>query len=144
MKKGALLALVASAVFASVFSARVIGQQGEISTPQEARGQAVTLPDGPGKELVQANCAKCHGLNMITNYWGDTRQGWETLFGSMVALPNDQKSAISNYLATHFPVKPAPAAKIISGPVQVTFKEFSAPTLGSRPHDPLAGSSRKQ
>jgi virginiamycin B lyase len=138
MKKGALLALVAAAVFASVFSARVIGQQGEISTPQQARGQAVTLPDGPGKDMVQANCTKCHGLNMITNYWGDTRQGWETLFGSMVALPNDQKAAISNYLSTHFAVKAAPAAKIINGPVSVTFKEFAAPTLGSRPHDPLA------
>ena len=115
------------------------GAAGRISTPQQqGRGQQVALPDGPGKELVQGNCAKCHGLNLITNYWGDTRQGWETLFGSMIALPADQKAAVSNYLATHFPVKPAPEGKVIRGPVQVTFKEFAAPTLGSRPHDPLA------
>ena len=54
---------------------------------------------------------------MITNYWGDTRQGWETLFGSMITLPADQKTAVSNYLATHFPVKPASEAKLIPGPV---------------------------
>jgi mono/diheme cytochrome c family protein len=88
MKKGALLALVAAVVFSSVFSARVVGQQG---------GQQVQLPEGAGKEAVQANCTKCHGLNLITNYWGDTRQGWETLFGSMVALPADQKAAVSGY-----------------------------------------------
>ncbi len=131
MRKGALLALVAAAVYGSVFSTRVVGQQG----PQ---AQQVQLPDGAGKEVVQANCTKCHGLNMITNYWGDTRQGWETLFGTMIALPADQKAAVSSYLATHFPVKPAPEAKVIPGPVNVTFKEWLAPTLGSRPHDPLA------
>jgi virginiamycin B lyase len=138
MRKRTLLALMAVAVFASVYSARVVGQQEEISQPQQGRGPAVTMPDGAGKEAVQATCTKCHGLNMITNYWGDTKQGWETLFGSMVALPPDQKTAISTYLSTHFPVKPAPAAKVIPGPVSISFKEFAAPTLGSRPHDPLA------
>ena len=132
MKKGALLALLASAVFGSVFSARVVGQQG----PQAQQAQ---LPDGAGKEIVQANCTKCHGINLITNYWGDTRQGWETLFSTMIALPPDQKSAVSNYLATHFPLKPSThAAKIIPGPVSVSFKEWLAPSLGSRPHDPMA------
>ena len=132
MKKGALLALVAAAVFGSVFSARVVGQQG----PQAQQAQ---LPDGAGKEIVQANCTKCHGINLITNYWGDTRQGWETLFSTMIALPPDQKSAVSNYLATNFPLKPSThAAKIIPGPVNVRFREWSALTLGSRPHDPMA------
>jgi virginiamycin B lyase len=133
MRKGALLALVAAAVFGSVFSTRVVGGQ----EPQGGQRQAA-LPDGAGKEIVQANCTACHGVNLITNYWGDTRQGWETLFSSMIALPPDQKAAVSNYLATHFPVKPVTAAKIIPGPVSVSFKEWSAPTLGSRPHDPLA------
>ena len=133
MRKGALLAVVAAAVFGSVFSARVVGQQGEISQPQQPGQQQARIPDGPGKEAVQANCTKCHGLNMITNYWGDTKQGWETLFGSMVALPPDTKNTISTYLSTHFPVKAAPEAKIIPGPVSITFKEFSEPSLGPRP-----------
>ena len=134
MRKGALLALIGGCcVRLDAFGPRRRGR----SEPRSRRGRR-QLPDGAGKEAVQATCTKCHGLNMITNYWGDTRQGWETLFGSMVALPADQKATISGYLSTHFPVKPAPAAKMIPGPVQVTFKEWAAPTLGSRPHDPLA------
>ncbi len=130
MKKGALLALVASAVFGSVFSTRVVGQQGQ---PRRS-----SCPTALAKKRSRPTARRCHGLNMITNYWGDTRQGWETLFGSMVTLPADQKAAVSSYLATHFPVKPATEAKIIPGPVNVTFKEWSALTLGSRPHDPMA------
>ena len=79
---------------------------------QGQRGQQVQLPDGSGKELVQTTCSKCHALNMITNSWGNTREGWQTLFGSMVELPKDQATLISEYLATHFPVKPAPEAVV--------------------------------
>jgi virginiamycin B lyase len=109
--------------------ATVSGQRG---------GQPVNLPDGPGKELVQTTCAKCHGLNLITNYWGNTRQGWHDVIGTMVALPKDQADVVTSYLATHFPVKPAPEAVVVSGPAQVTIKEWLVPTLGSRPRDPLA------
>ena len=105
---------------------------------QGQRGQPVQLPDGPGKEQVQMACSKCHALNMITNSWGNTREGWQTLFGSMVELPKDQAAVIAGYLATHFPTKPAPEAVVIAGPANVSFKEWLVPTLGSRPHDPLA------
>ena len=109
------------------------------ATPSSGqRGAPVALPDGAGKEMVQANCSTCHGLNLITGSWGYTRQGWETLFSSMIALPRDQAGAISGYLATHFPVKPAPEAVVIPGAANVSFKEWLAPSLGSRPHDPLA------
>jgi virginiamycin B lyase len=104
----------------------------------QGRGQAPPLPEGNGKELVQKICTQCHGANMITGHWGETRAGWETLFSSMVALPKDQAAAVSEYLATHFPVKPAPPAVLISGPATVSFKEWLVPSLGSRPHDPLA------
>jgi len=77
--------------------------------PPGGRGQqAVQLPDGNGKELVQMTCSRCHGLNLISGSWGNTRQGWQEQFGSMVALPKDQAETISAYLATNFPVKPAP------------------------------------
>ena len=104
----------------------------------QGRGQAVQLPDGPGKEAVQATCTKCHALNLIASSWGNTKEGWQTLFGSMVELPKDQADSIATYLAMHFPVKPAPEARVIPGPATVSFKEWVAPTLGSRPHDPLA------
>jgi virginiamycin B lyase len=120
---------MAAVVLGSVFSTGA-GAQG--------RGQQVTLPDGPGKEMIQATCTKCHGLNLITTSWGNDKAGWEALFGTMVALPKDQANTISTYLAAHFPTKPAPEAVLIEGPARVTFKEWQAPTLGSRPHDPLA------
>lgn len=126
----AWLMLGAGAVLLSLVSTG-IGAQG--------RGQpAVQLPDGAGKELVSAKCASCHGLNLITNSWGNTREGWQGLFSSMVSLPKDEADAIAGYLAAHFPVKPAPEAVVIAGPARVSFKEWIVPSLGSRPHDPLA------
>ena len=56
----------------------------------------------------------------------------------MVVLPRDQRDTIATYLAAHYPVKPAPAGVMLSGPATVQITEWMAPTLGSRPHDPLA------
>jgi virginiamycin B lyase len=107
-------------------------------TATQGRGQPVQLPDGQGKDQVQSTCTKCHALNMITESWGYTRQGWGELIGSMVKLPADQADTIVMYLAAHFPERPAPKAVLVSGPASVSIKEWQVPTLGSRPHDPLA------
>ena len=74
------------------------------------------MPEGPGRELVQGTCARCHGLNMITSSWGNDQDGWRQLFGSMVALPREQADTVSAYLAKNFPPRPAPAAVVIAGP----------------------------
>jgi virginiamycin B lyase len=103
------------------------------------RGQAPNLPDGAGKEMVQTKCAACHGLNLITNWGGDTKQGWQTLFNTMVSLPKDQSDTIGEYLTKAFPDQPRPQPVLISGPVTVSFKEWVVPSLGSRPHDPEPG-----
>ena len=116
-------------IWVLVFSSPAIGQRG---------GAAVALPDGGGKALVEAACAKCHGLNLITSSWGYTKQGWHDLIGTMVALPKDQADAVTTYLSTHFPEKPAPAPVVVPGPVNVSIKEWLVPTLGSRPRDPLS------
>src|SRR5207248_9729564 len=50
------------------------------------RGATVTLPDGAGKEIVQAQCASCHALSLITNS-GYSRDEWANLFTAPVALP---------------------------------------------------------
>ncbi|MGH7341619.1 MAG: virginiamycin B lyase family protein, partial [Candidatus Rokuibacteriota bacterium] len=108
-------------------------------TTQGQRGQQVTLPDGAGKAMVEATCTKCHGLNFITNSFGFTRDEWVRLFSSMVTPPQAEANAIADYLAKNFPEKPGiPKANIIAGPVQVNIREWLAPTLGQRPHDPLA------
>jgi virginiamycin B lyase len=95
----------------------------------------VQLAEGAGREQVQAACARCHGLNLIASSWGYTKQGWQDRIATMTVLPPAELDAISGYLATHYPVKPAPGAVLISGRATVTIKEWLAPTLGSRPHD---------
>src|ERR671922_1997165 len=91
----------AASLWLAALPATVSGQRG---------GQPVQLPDGPGKDLVQTTCAKCHGLNLITSFWGNNKTGWHELIGTMVALPKEQADTITTYLATHFPAKPAPEA----------------------------------
>ena len=100
--------------------------------------EPVQLPEGVGLALVQASCTSCHRLNLIPNSWWFTEEGWKTLFSSMVDLPTDQADAIAAYLGPHFPVGPAPEAVEIPGDTRVTIREWVAPSLGSRPQDPLA------
>ena len=110
----------------------------ESADAQQRRGEPVQLPAGAGQELVETTCTQCHGLNLIANYWGDTEEGWRKLFTSMVDLPDDDVDSIASYLANHFPVKPAPEAVVIPGSSTVSIREWLLPSLGSRPHDPLA------
>ena len=130
MRKRTLSFLAAAALFAgSVLSTEVQGQ----------RGQQVQLPDGPGKELVSTTCSQCHALNFITNSFGFSRAEWVQLYGSMINLPAEQSNTIADYLAKNFPEKPnVPKAVIVPGPVNVNIREWQVPTLGQRPHDPLA------
>ena len=112
------------------------GRQG--GGPGGGRGQ-VTLPDGDGKELVEKTCAACHGLNLIANSRGHSREGWDALISTMVSLPDDDdEGTVLGYLEMNFPEKPGPDAVLVPGPISVQFREWLLPTLGQRPHDPLA------
>ncbi len=72
--------------------------------PATAQSQHGKLPDGPGKETVEAVCTACHQTNQITNSSGYTRAQWEELFGNMIDLSgNPEKETIAAYLAEHFP-----------------------------------------
>jgi virginiamycin B lyase len=120
-------------VFCVVLTGAVQGQG-----RQGGRGQqAVALPDGQGKDVVQARCGACHGVNLIGGSTGYTRDRWQDLIGTMVTLPDDQAGVVTQYLATHFPPKPGREPVLVPGPVTVTFKEWVAPTLGQRARDPL-------
>src|SRR4029453_7894631 len=132
MKK-TLLGVAASLL---VSTAAMVGAQ---APAQGGRGGAqVTLPEGAGQELVQTTCSKCHGLNFVTNSWGYSKKGWDDLIASMVALPAGDRSAITDYLAKNFPDKDRPGAVSVEGKTRVEIKEWVVPSLGSRPHDPLA------
>jgi virginiamycin B lyase len=97
----------------------------------------VDLPDGAGKETIAATCGACHGLNTITGAAGYTKDGWQDLISTMVDLPQPQRTAVTEYLATHFPPKPGREPKLIPGDVSVTFREWKVRTLGQRSRDPI-------
>jgi len=97
----------------------------------------VQLPEGEGRDTVNATCAGCHGLNMITGAAGYSQAGWRDLISTMVRLPEPQQASITQYLAAHFPPKPGRAPTLVPGDVTVTFREWIVPTLGQRSRDPL-------
>jgi hypothetical protein len=90
----------------------------------EGGQKPITLPDSAGKEMVQAACTKCHGLNQITGSTGYTKEKWQDLFSTMVRLPDAHAATVSQYLAAHFPPRPGREPVLVSGPVTVTFKEW--------------------
>jgi virginiamycin B lyase len=137
MSKRSIIAVVVVGCFCSlfIFSVGRAGSQGR----DQGRGQTLALPDGPGKETVQAQCTKCHALGLIPRSGGYSRQGWEELFSTMVALPKNQSAEVAEYLARNFPEQPRPPAVVIPGPVTVSIREWVVPSLGSRPHDPEPG-----
>src|SRR5262245_29953351 len=105
----------------------------------QAHGQTPPLPDGVGKDTVQAVCTGCHQTNMITQSSGYTREGWKELTSTMVdfsRIPETQ-AAITEYLAAHFPPNNRRQAKLVPGPLEITFKEWVMPTLGQRARDPI-------
>jgi virginiamycin B lyase len=127
-------------VFCVAAAAAVLQSQAPQGGPgrQGGRGQqAAALPDGEGRALVEGSCAACHGVNLITNSAGYTKEKWRELAATMIALPEAQAETMSQYLAAHFPPKPGFAPVLVPGPVTVTFKEWMVPTLGQRSRDPL-------
>jgi virginiamycin B lyase len=137
MSRRSIVAIVFVACFCSVFILSGGGARGQ--GRDQGRGQTTVLPDGPGKDTVQAQCTKCHALGLIPRAGGYTRQGWEELFSTMVSLPKDQSAEVAEYLAKNFPEQPRPPAVVIPGSVTVSIKEWAVPSLGSRPHDPEPG-----
>ena len=99
------------------------------------------LPEGAGKEIVQNSCSGCHELGRVLRA-GYSAQDWQTVVHMMknvgAQVPDEQLPILVKYLAENFPEKPRPQAAVITGPTQVSFKEWALPTPGSRPHDPLA------
>ena len=70
-----------------------------------AESQSQQLPDGEGKEIVEAVCGQCHGLNTVT---GNklARADWEDVVNGMISLgaplEADQAEIVVEYLARNF------------------------------------------
>jgi len=67
-----------------------------------------TLPDGPGKAIVETECGRCHALSIVTK--ADlSPDDWAIVVHSMIhqgaKVPPDQILAVQTYLAQSFPKK---------------------------------------
>jgi virginiamycin B lyase len=98
------------------------------------------FPEGPGKDKVVAVCNGCHDINRVKA--GYNAAGWNMLQHMMQNMgapvePEDWP-VVTSYLMKNFPERPRPPAVQIAGPVQATIRLWDVPTIGSRPHDPLA------
>ena len=119
-----------------LFSTLAIGLVCTTATAQ--RFPAGELPEGPGKELVEAACTSCHSASAIMRSAGyDTPERWQEVFASMMTLPEDEAQAIARYLAEHFPEKPERRPVLVPGDVEIDIKEWTVPTLGQRSRDPI-------
>ena len=111
-----------------------------VITPVHAQEQLTGFPDGPGREQVVTACNSCHSVNRVKA--GYTPDGWTTVIRMMqnANAPVDQNDwpLVQAYLVKNFPERQRPAAVVLPGPVEVTFKRWPLPTPGSRPHDPMA------
>jgi len=128
MKQLSTLTTIAIAVAATGVAGSAVAQQNRNN---------VDLPAGDAKPLIEGICTGCHQLSFITNSVGNSKEDWRKLISTMIALPDAQYDQITSYLATNFPKQEDSYPVVIDGPVKVSITEWLAPTLGSRPHDPL-------
>lgn len=95
-------------------------------------------PAAEAERLVEGACTGCHSPRLIAQSSGYTREGWDALTASMIALPAEPKAAILDYLAARYPPahNPRPATPA-PGSLRVQFTAFTAPQLGQRARDPV-------
>ena len=111
---------------------------GLVPRAAQAQSAASDLPDGAGKELVEAVCTACHQTNPITRSSGYAQDGWQELIGTMVDLSGspEERDRITAYLAAHFPPNDRRAPKLMPGEAEIAFRQWQVPTLGQRSRDP--------
>jgi virginiamycin B lyase len=110
--------------------------------PPAAHAQytAKEWPEGPSKARFAETCDGCHDINRVRV--GYTAEGWLSVVRMMqnvnAPVPAEEWGAMTDYLIKNFPERSRPPASIIDGPVKADIRMWDVPTLGSRPHDPLA------
>ncbi len=73
--------------------------------PESGPAAAGTLPEGPGKALVESRCTFCHDLERVTEP-KRTGEDWKIIVRNMIergitATPEEVQT-ITSYLAAHF------------------------------------------
>ena len=76
------------------------------SRPGQA--QFPTLPEGPGRDLVEVTCGSCHDIEMVAIN-GRSEERWRLTVDEMVGyglrLSPADRDLILRYLATYLPAK---------------------------------------
>ena len=66
---------------------------------------AASLPDGPGKAVVEKSCKSCHSIETVTKN-RNTADGWADVVSQMIGrdanISDDDAETVVEYLATHF------------------------------------------
>lgn len=82
-----------------VMSAHAFAQAAPPASPNDS------LPDGPGKPIIQRACANCHSLKVIVSKKA-TKDDWTKTVNEMVTrgadLSDDEIDKVIDYLATNF------------------------------------------
>jgi hypothetical protein len=72
------------------------------------RAQFPTLPEGPGRDLVEVTCGSCHDIEMVAIN-GRSEERWRLTIDEMVGyglrLSPSDRALILRYLATYLPTK---------------------------------------
>ena len=67
--------------------------------------QAQDLPEGKGKDVVEASCGACHGMDLIVSQ-KNTKEGWTSVVEDMgnrgADIDGDKKNVIIDYLVKNF------------------------------------------
>lgn len=73
-------------------------------TAADASATGITLPDGPGADLVYARCRTCHDLQYLVDSAGLLPAQWDAVLTSMhdygLTLPDTERTQILHYLST--------------------------------------------
>jgi len=107
---------------------------------QDVPARGDVLPAGEGKEILETRCTLCHNTERVTRQrfarddWQDTIN---RMIGYGVPLSDNQKAVLTDYLAANFRGEPKAPGILVPGKVEVTIKEWTLPTRGTLPHDPL-------
>ncbi len=99
---------------------------------------AQELPAGGAAGTVEATCAACHNLNMVTRSMGYDEAGWRAVIATMIDLEgNAALDEMTAYLAEHFPPNDHRTPALVDGSLALAFEDWVSPTLGQRTRDPV-------
>jgi quinoprotein glucose dehydrogenase len=108
-----------------------LGDYGRIQESGSFSPPLTSLPEGPGRDLVQTSCSRCHGIAAVLQP-RMTRRGWTSVVDGMIGnglrVTDSQKQAIVNYLTAFLGKSPASRTHSTQPAASTTFTASQEPT----------------